>query len=144
MAGLSPFTVMTNIFVIEFAELIENIKGKLICAQFHSTLFMPLHFNKRLYRLNLPDYKLIDYTADYSRAVLSTEIYCKGEARTVRNEPLKFSVLVIGKIMSSLPFTQLSEEHAAECHNILLLGYMPVICTFTLSRFIPCKYIKLY
>ena len=91
-----------------------------------------------------PNYKMIDNTADYFRAVLSTEIYCKGEARTVRNEPLKFSVFVIGKIMSSLPFTQLSEEHAAECHNILLLGYMSAIYTFTLSWFISCKYTKLY
>ena len=39
MAGLSPFTVMTNIFVTEFAELIENIKGKLICAPLDATAF---------------------------------------------------------------------------------------------------------
>ena len=29
MAGLSPFTVMTNIFVTEFSKFSENIKGKL-------------------------------------------------------------------------------------------------------------------
>ena len=29
MAGLNPFIVMTNIFVIEFNEFRENIKGKL-------------------------------------------------------------------------------------------------------------------
>ena len=29
MIGLNPFIVMTNIFVIEFNEFRENIKGKL-------------------------------------------------------------------------------------------------------------------
>ena len=29
MTGLNPFIVMTNIFVIEFNEFRENIKGKL-------------------------------------------------------------------------------------------------------------------
>ena len=29
VAGLSPFTVMTNIFVTEFADSSENIQGKL-------------------------------------------------------------------------------------------------------------------
>ena len=29
MAGSNPFTVMTNILVVEFSELNENIKGKL-------------------------------------------------------------------------------------------------------------------
>ena len=29
VVGSSPFTLMTNIFVIEFSEFSENIKGKL-------------------------------------------------------------------------------------------------------------------